>query len=94
MADPAGDGTFAALPGDTVATASRFRVRVRNAKGDTIRVLAGKRELLKAKVPSGDWQQELTVPATAERGQAFVYARLDSGPARQMHGMTGAIYLN
>lgn len=93
MADPAGDGAFAALPGDTVAAASRFRVRVHNAKGDTVRILAGKREVLKAKVSSADWQQELTVPAARDGGQAFVYARLDSGPARQMHGMTGAIYL-
>jgi predicted metal-dependent phosphoesterase TrpH len=92
-ADSAGDSSFAALPGDTVAPGTKFRVRALRASGDTLRVMAGRREILRTKVAGADWQRELTLPEATGRGPGFVYARLDSGTARQMHGMTGAIYV-
>ncbi|MBM3276035.1 MAG: CehA/McbA family metallohydrolase, partial [Candidatus Sericytochromatia bacterium] len=93
-ADAAGDGRFEAIVGDEVPAAARFRIHVKNAKGNALRLMAGDREISRTRVPSADWRHEFTLPPGTAAGARFVYARVDSDFAvRRMHAMTSAIYL-
>lgn len=89
-ADADGDGRFEAMVGDTTRKAARFRLRVTNGAGLTLKLLRGTEVRLERAVPSDDYTTE--VVGAGGLGAPFVFARLD-GMLSTPRAMTSALYL-
>lgn len=89
-ADADGDGRFEALVGDTTRKGARFRLRVTNGAGLTLRLLRGTEVRLSRQVPSDDFTTE--VVGAGGLGAPFVFARLD-GLMSTPRAMTSALYV-